>query len=508
MFHGFAQPSFQLHYSENLHMWYHQTGITRHWRSLYNDALARCWLGYEAASSSSHRKSKQRSPRASVSAYLSHNTLMIWLLFRYDVNEMLDGRWFCGVSSTTWLITHRIRLDVVAFPFIGGTVPEGHQGQSIQGDCLFYFFLQLNFLFVKYNDDERNPLLFIISSGMSHGAILSRLKTGFHRLRIPWGHNADHQPVGGKFTSREHALAAGCVLASYLPLIFLNPIGSFGFFVTSLFGWPLIYLNSVVGSWFFNDFWFKILLTFSFLRYITFDISFSLLDPSAEELKCPHDVVTKIVHSLAPLALRRDEIEAESHALWPAMVAMKRRDMLYKCARDLITPGEDLFLIFVAFPFVYHFFPSLRIGFRTNVIFPRALHRWTSRVDFYCPACHRSCSLQRFRHVRQFHRTCFWFSEELSFFWWRRTPTPGVAVQWAHSSVSLIDETSQVGAAWPVCRLFNCSIGFHSGSGESFFFISCSQVSALTWFFVFCRKIIWKLFHLRCHHQLSPRNQN
>ncbi len=111
----------------------------------------------------------------------------------------------------------------MAFPFIGGTVPEGHQGQSIQGDCLFYFFLQLNFLVVKYNDDDRNPLLFIISSGMSHGAILSRLKTGFHRLRIPWGHNADHQPVGGKFTSREHALAAGCVLASYLPLIFFEP---------------------------------------------------------------------------------------------------------------------------------------------------------------------------------------------------------------------------------------------------------------------------------------------
>jgi hypothetical protein len=54
-------------------------------------------------------------------------------------------------------------------------------------------------------------------SGMSHAAILSRLKTGFHRMRIPWGHNADHQPVGGKFTSREHALTAGCVLASYAP---------------------------------------------------------------------------------------------------------------------------------------------------------------------------------------------------------------------------------------------------------------------------------------------------
>ena len=26
----------------------------------------------------------------------------------------------------------------------------------------------------------------------------------------------------------------------------------------------------------------------------------------------------------------------------------------------------------------------------------------------------------------------------------------------------------QVGAAWPICRLFNCSIGFHSGSGESY----------------------------------------
>jgi len=52
---------------------------------------------------------------------------------------------------------------------------------------------------------------------MSHAAILSRLKTGFHRMRIPWGHNADHQPVGGKFTSREHALTAGCVLASYAP---------------------------------------------------------------------------------------------------------------------------------------------------------------------------------------------------------------------------------------------------------------------------------------------------
>jgi hypothetical protein len=31
------------------------------------------------------------------------------------------------------VLTTTPRLDVVAFPFIGGTVPEGHQGQSIQG---------------------------------------------------------------------------------------------------------------------------------------------------------------------------------------------------------------------------------------------------------------------------------------------------------------------------------------------------------------------------------------
>ena len=50
-------------------------------------------------------------------------------------------------------------------------------------------------------------------------------------------------------------------------------------------------------------------------------------------------MVAKIVTSLAPLGLPQDEIEAETHVLWPAMVAMKRRDMLYKCARELVTPG-------------------------------------------------------------------------------------------------------------------------------------------------------------------------
>jgi hypothetical protein len=85
----------------------------------------------------------------------------------YDTDVMLAGR-----------------LESVPFPFIGTGVPEGHQGQSVEG--------------------------------MSHGAVLSKLRTGFHRHRIEWSFNADHQPVGGRFDSREDALVRGCLLASYI----------------------------------------------------------------------------------------------------------------------------------------------------------------------------------------------------------------------------------------------------------------------------------------------------
>ena len=85
----------------------------------------------------------------------------------YDVDAMLGGR-----------------LDTVPFPFIGANVPEGHQGQSVEG--------------------------------MSHGCVISKLKTGFHRRGIAWSFNADHQPIGGKFDSREDQLVTGCVLASYI----------------------------------------------------------------------------------------------------------------------------------------------------------------------------------------------------------------------------------------------------------------------------------------------------
>lgn len=56
----------------------------------------------------------------------------------YDTDVMLAGR-----------------LDTVPFPFIGTNVPEGHQGQSVEG--------------------------------MSHGCVLAKLKTGFHRRGVRRG---------------------------------------------------------------------------------------------------------------------------------------------------------------------------------------------------------------------------------------------------------------------------------------------------------------------------------
>jgi 2-desacetyl-2-hydroxyethyl bacteriochlorophyllide A dehydrogenase len=105
----------------------------------------------------------------------------------FDIDEMKEGR-----------------LDKVEFKFIGGTVPEGHQGQSVQG--------------------------------MSIGTVIEKLKSGFHHNRIPYGFNAgnkniyisiftthlsnlymsDHQPIGGKFDAREDALVQGSLFATYI----------------------------------------------------------------------------------------------------------------------------------------------------------------------------------------------------------------------------------------------------------------------------------------------------
>ena len=166
----------------------------------------------------------------------------------YDVDAMLGNR-----------------LDTVPFPFIGTNVPEGHQGQSVEG--------------------------------MSHGCILSKLKTGFHRRGIAWSFNADHQPIGGKFDGREDQLVAGCVLASY----------------------------------------------------ITFDLSPELAQTKVPEdasgwiaANVPSDIVAKVKARVAAVGLKLDEV-AFTRLLayvWPSLQKMKRRDEKYTAARAKLFTTE------------------------------------------------------------------------------------------------------------------------------------------------------------------------
>ena len=159
----------------------------------------------------------------------------------YDTDVMLAGQ-----------------LDSVPFPFIGTNVPEGHQGQSVEG--------------------------------MSHGCVLAKLKTGFHRRGIAWSFNADHQPIGGKFDNREDALVTGCLLASY----------------------------------------------------ITFDLSPELAqtkvaDDAAAWVKqnVPAELVAKVKARVASVGLTLDEADfAKLLAyVWPSLQKMKRRDEKYAAAR-------------------------------------------------------------------------------------------------------------------------------------------------------------------------------
>ncbi len=153
----------------------------------------------------------------------------------YDVDAMLSGQ-----------------LDTVPFPFIGTNVPEGHQGQSVEG--------------------------------MSHGCVLSKLRTGFHHRRIAWSFNADHQPIGGKFDSREDALVRGCLLASY----------------------------------------------------ITFDLSPELaLNQPAKVADVPADVVAKTRARVTAAGLKLDDAAFNQllATVWTSMLKMKRRDEKYAAAR-------------------------------------------------------------------------------------------------------------------------------------------------------------------------------
>ena len=162
----------------------------------------------------------------------------------YDVEAMLDGT-----------------LDSVHFPFIGADVPEGHQGQSVEG--------------------------------MSHGAVLSKLKSGFHRLHIPWGFNADHQPVGGKYDRREDRLVAGCLLSSYITFDLTPELSS-----TKVPGEP-----AAVSLW--------------------------------VKRNVPTTVLPAVEARLTRAGMRLDGALQERllAQVWPAMVKMQRRDAKYAAAR-------------------------------------------------------------------------------------------------------------------------------------------------------------------------------
>ena len=251
----------------------------------------------------------------------------------FDVDAMLEGR-----------------LDTVPFPFIGTNVPEGHQGQSVEG--------------------------------MSHGCVLSKLKTGFHHRKIAWSFNADHQPIGGKFDAREDALVRGCLLASY----------------------------------------------------ITFDLS-----PELAQTQAPHDpaawVKTNVPADLIDRARSRvDSLgltlnDAEFSRLlayvWPALEKMKRRDDKYSAAR------EKAFTTKVG----RQYLRELSIDELPGLTTPETTAAMLSlcealgmRIDFVAPA--------------------FGFQ--------KNTPYPDNA-----ALRELIEKQ------WAVCRAFDASIGFHSGSGKS-----------------------------------------
>lgn len=245
----------------------------------------------------------------------------------YDVNAMLAGQ-----------------LDTVPFPFIGTNVPEGHQGQSVEG--------------------------------MSHGCVLTKLKTGFHQRKIPWSFNADHQPIGGKFDAREDQLVTGCVLASY----------------------------------------------------ITFDLSPELaLNQPAKLSDVPADLVQKVRARVAAAGLKLND--ADFNALltkvWPSLQKMQRRDEKYAAARAKLftTAAGRAYLRELSIDEL----PGLTTP-ETTAIMLALCETMGMKINFVAPA--------------------FGFQKNM--------PYPDNAALRA-----LIQKQ------WDVCKKFDASIGFHSGSGKS-----------------------------------------
>jgi len=261
----------------------------------------------------------------------------------YDVNEMLDAK-----------------LDQIAFPFIGSNIPEGHQGTSVEG--------------------------------MSHCSVLSKLKNGFHKHQLPWGFNADHQPIGGKYDIREDQLVRGCVLASY----------------------------------------------------ITYDISHELeITPyKLDAADADPAALAEYVNSNIPAALREEvkqkiadagvsTDDAEFNKLlayvWPAMKKMKLRDAKYKKARAVLFKdakgiGKKIFR-------------EMSIDELPGITAQNTL----ATILALCQAM--DMPVQYVAPAFGFQKNCQYDDNE--------------------KLEALIQK------AWVVCKHFNVSIGFHSGSGKS-----------------------------------------
>ncbi len=242
------------------------------------------------------------------------------------------------------------RLDAVPFPFIGTSVPEGHQGQSVEG--------------------------------MSHGCVLSKLKTGFHLRRLAWSFNADHQPIGGKFDSREDALVRGCVLATY----------------------------------------------------ITFDLSPELAqtrvpDDPAQWMKAhvPSELIERVRTRVlaAGIALEDAQFAKLLAYVWPAMQKMKQRDDKYRAAREraFTTSAGRAYLRELSIDEL----PGLTTA-ETTAVMLSLCEALEMPVNFIAPA--------------------FGFQ--------KNTPYPDNA-----------ELRDLIERQWRVCRSFDTSIGFHSGSGKS-----------------------------------------
>ena len=212
--------------------------------------------------------------------------------------------------------------------------------------------------------------------------MLAKLKSGFHRRRIAWSFNADHQPIGGKFDDREDALVAGCVLASY----------------------------------------------------ITFDLSPELAvtpvpaDPAAwVAAEVPAELVATVRARVAAAGLPLED--AAFHRLlatvWPALRKMKRRDEKYAAARARLfttAAGRD-YLRELSIDEL----PGLTTP-ETTAVMLALCEALGMRIHFVAPA--------------------FGFQKNM--------PYP--------------DDTALRGLIerqWAVCRAFDASIGFHSGSGKS-----------------------------------------